>query len=93
MADSFDQGIEKATHILRDAGAKEIYVFGSVAEGRATSHSDIDLAVRGLPPEVFFEAVGRVAMALTREFDIIDMDDPSPFTEYLERKGKLRRVA
>jgi len=32
-------------------------------------------------------------MRVYRGFDIVDMDDGNPFTEYLERKGKLVRVA
>jgi predicted nucleotidyltransferase len=92
MKQSLQQGIEKAAEVLKEAGAKEVYVFGSAAEGRATPHSDIDLAVKGLPPEAFFQAIGRVAMEISRGFDLVDMDERNPFTEYLERRGKLTRV-
>jgi len=93
MNESLRKGIEIAVEILREAGAKEVYLFGSAARGEERPDSDIDLAVRGLPPEAFYEAVGKVAMRISRGFDIIDMDDRNPFTEYLERKGKLVRVA
>jgi len=85
--------IDTAVAILREAGAQEVYLFGSAAEGRDTPDSDIDLAVRGLPPKSFFEAVGRVVLAISQHFDIVDLDDANPFTEYLARKGKLARVA
>jgi hypothetical protein len=32
-------------------------------------------------------------MAVSRPIDVIDLDDPNPFTDYLRRKGKLVRVA
>ena len=85
--------IDTAVEVLRGVGAKEVYLFGSAAEDRDTPDSDIDLAVKGIPPEMFFEAVGMVEMAISENFDIIDLDDPNPFTEFLIRKGKLARVA
>ena len=93
MSESLQKGIETAVEILRGAGAKEVYLFGSAARGAEGLDSDIDLAVRGLPAHVFFDVVGRIEMALAHDFDLVDLDDRNPFTEYLERKGKLVRVA
>ena len=93
MTEDTRKGIEEAARVLLDAGAKEVYVFGSAAEGTDTDDSDIDLAVSGLPPEGFFHAIGEAVMAVSRPIDVIDLDDPSPFTDYLRRKGKLVRVA
>jgi len=87
------EAIKQAADALLRSGAKEVYVFGSAAEGTDTPESDIDLAVSGLPPEGFFHAVGEATMAVSRPIDVIDLDDPNPFTEYLQRKGKLLRVA
>ena len=93
MTEDTRKGIEEAARVLLDAGAKEVYVFGSAAEGTDTDDSDIDLAVSGLPPKGFFHAVGEAVMAVSRPIDVIDLDDPNPFTDYLRRKGKLVRVA
>lgn len=93
MEASVKDKIDRAAEVLQKAGASEVYVFGSVAEDRAGPDSDIDLAVRGLPHEAFFEAVGRIAMSVTERFDLVDIDDPNPFTEMLLRKGRLVRVA
>jgi len=54
MNESLRKGIETAVEILRQAGAKEVYLFGSTAQGEERPDSDIDLAVRGLPPEAFY---------------------------------------
>ncbi|MDD3927678.1 MAG: hypothetical protein PHT33_13560 [bacterium] len=40
----------------------------------------------------FFEAMGMMAFELSRTFDLVDLDERNPFTEYLERKGGLIRV-
>lgn len=90
---TIQQDIELAMKILQDAGAREIFIFGSASRGMERPDSDIDLAVRGLPPERFYEVVGTVLSSISRSFDLIDLDEPNEFTAYLEKKGELRRVA
>ena len=43
-----DMLIQRAAAELKLAGAREIYVFGSLAKGGETATSDLDLAVAGL---------------------------------------------
>jgi len=93
MRESLAREIEIAAGILKSAGALEVFVFGSVSKGTERPESDIDLAVRGLPPEKFFRAMSEATFAVSRPLDLIDLDDDNLFTEYLERKGELRRVA
>ena len=84
--------VAKAAEVLKVAGAREVYVFGSASRGTMRADSDVDLAVSGLPPEVFFKAMGQVADVLGRPFDLIDLDESSPFTQYLQEEGELQRV-
>jgi predicted nucleotidyltransferase len=93
ISESIRQDVEIAAKILREAGAKEVYVFGSAAHGKDRPGSDIDMAVRGLPPKIFFRTMGRVAITISRPFDLLDLDRKNPLTEYLEREGELIRVA
>lgn len=87
------QAIEQAAAILMEAGAKAVYVFGSVVEGKYHPNSDIDLAVSGLPTDKFFEIMGKTMIVLPRPLDLVDLDSDTPFTRYLTSKGKLHRVA
>jgi len=48
--------------------------------------------VSGLPPERFFEAMGKAEDALGHTLDLVDLDDASPFTAYLKEEGELERV-
>jgi len=92
MNDEMKQLIEQAAAVLKEAGAREVYVFGSAARGEMRDDSDVDLAVSGLPPEVFFRALGQAEDALGRPLDLIDLDEVTPFTRYLREEGELQRV-
>lgn len=92
--ENLNELLVKAAAVLRAAGAREVYVFGSAATGRMHEHSDVDLAVSGLPPRIFFRAMSKVSMLFEGWVDLVDLDVISPFTTYLKTKeGCLRRVA
>lgn len=84
--------LTRGAALLKSAGAREVYVFGSMATGRAREGSDVDLAVSGLPPESFFATLARLGDLFERPVDLVDLDRASPFTTYLKAKGVLRRV-
>jgi predicted nucleotidyltransferase len=84
--------IEAAADVLRAFGAREVYVFGSAAHGSLRAESDIDLAVSGLPPSIFFRAASKAADFLNRPADLVDLDDESPAVRYLRNGGELVRV-
>lgn len=84
--------IERAVAALKAAGAREVYLFGSAAKGTLREQSDVDLAVSGLPPEVFFRAAAKASRAFGRPVDLIDLDEDNPFTRYLKVEGELQRV-
>ena len=92
MTKQLQEQIGKAAAALKKAGAREVYLFGSAATGKIREHSDVDMAVSGLPPERFFEAMGEAADLLDIPMDLVDLDEGSPFTEYLRQHGKLVRV-
>lgn len=86
------QLVEQAAAVLKKAGAREVYLFGSAAHGAIQHDSDIDLAVSGLPPQRFFSAMACAAAVLQHSLDLIDLDRPTPFTRYLQEEGELCRV-
>jgi predicted nucleotidyltransferase len=92
MDEQLRRSIETAATVLRELGAREVYVFGSAAMGTIRARSDIDLAVSGLPPDLFFRAMSKAADVLDRPLDLIDLDQDVPFTRYLKEKGELVRV-
>ncbi len=83
------QDLQSARTILKEFGATEIYLFGSFAQGKARKDSDLDLAVKGLPPQHFFRALGQLMFNLHRPVHLVDLDERNEFTAYLEKKGEL----
>lgn len=92
MADELWLAIKRATAMFLEAGAREVYLFGSVVKGGMDKDSDIDFAVSGLPPTKFFKAMGDAADILQRPLDLVDLDEVNPFTLYLREEGELQRV-
>jgi uncharacterized protein len=92
MGEELKSLIQKAAAVLKEAGAKEVFLFGSTAVGKIRENSDIDMAVSGLPPEAFFKAMGEAADILGRPLDLIDLDEENPFTQYLKEEKELLRV-
>lgn len=85
--------IDKAVAILLRHGAREVYLFGSQARGEAAPESDVDLAVRGMPPEHFYRALGEVFCTLSVPADVVDLDESGPALDYLKEHGDFLRVA
>lgn len=84
--------LEKAASLLKKAGARDVFVFGSVTKNAFTETSDIDIAISGLPAQVFFRLLGQIEDILRRPVDLIDLGEQTPFTKYLQEEGELQRV-
>ena len=93
MDTNLQEEIGKVAEALREAGACEVYLFGSAARGKLREDSDIDMAVSGLPPKSFFHAMSKAGRILNRSLDLIDLDENNPFTRYLKEEGELERIA
>jgi predicted nucleotidyltransferase len=93
MTGKMRQRVEKAAALLKNAGCKEVYLFGSVAEGSDNENSDIDIAVKGCPPGRFFELLGRLLLELDCRVDLVNLDHEDAFARHLLDKGQLLHVA
>jgi predicted nucleotidyltransferase len=80
-------------NLLRSMGATDVFLFGSAAKGTLRAGSDVDMAVTGLPPQIYFSAVSKASDLFGRPVDLVDLDDPTPFVRYLLGSGELVRVA
>jgi len=80
--------------LTRDYRAKRVVAFGSVTHpGRFDARSDIDLGVEGIPPERFFEALGRLMMKTRFTVDLKPMDSVPPRLRSRIERGVLLHEA
>jgi len=58
---------------------KRIYLFGSLAENRFGLHSDVDVAVEGIPEEAFIRALCTLNdISDDFEFDLVELNHITP---------------
>ena len=93
LPNSYQDDIKKAIEILKENGAKEVFIFGSIANGNFNMNSDIDIAVRGIEAEKFYKVASILMFELENEFDLIDLDDKeNRFSQMLLEVGGLLKV-
>lgn len=75
--------------ICRRYGATRVRLFGSLVTRRYGATPDIDLAVRGVPPDRYFSLWAELdTPALPAEVDLIDMaDGPPSLRARIEEEG------
>jgi predicted nucleotidyltransferase len=79
-----------AVMLRKHYAVSQVILFGSLPEkGRFDQHSDIDLAVTGLDPALFYQAVARLSdFSKGFHVDLLDLDRcPTHFREEILEKG------
>ncbi|HAJ57731.1 MAG TPA: hypothetical protein DCL35_08240 [Candidatus Omnitrophica bacterium] len=67
---------------------KRVLLFGSSLDAKKESR-DIDIAIEGIAPEVFFRYYGELLFALSKPVDIIDLSKKSKFIDLVRHEGVL----
>jgi len=91
--DRYKKDIEEAIAFLKSKSCTEIYLFGSVITGNAHNYSDIDIAVKEIATEQFFQIYGELMLRLSHPVDLIDLDLQMGIGNFLIDSGELTRVA
>lgn len=79
--------IEKSVLLAKEYGAKRLILFGSALDNPDEAR-DVDLACDGIEGWRLFEFGGRLEEELNLSVDIIPLTPSTPFSRYVERKGK-----
>ncbi|KKM13676.1 hypothetical protein LCGC14_1713840 [marine sediment metagenome] len=64
-----------------------IYLFGSSLN--ENEYNDIDLAVKGIKPELFFKFYGELLRNLKKPVDLIDLSKKSLFNQIIEETAMI----
>ena len=73
------------THCAKKYKVSSIYLFGSSLD-EGSEPKDIDLAVKGIRPNVFFKFYGELMRNLSKPVDLVDLSRKSLFNQIIEEK-------
>ena len=81
---------ERACEYLAGLGTKEVYIFGSILTDKFDAHSDVDLAVAGIPWEHKYCVEGTIEDILgTEDFHLVYMEDaPDYIVRSINERGR-----
>ncbi len=81
---------QMAEVLVQQFGATQVILFGSLARGRFTAESDIDLAVAGIAPTEFFTALAAANRLTNRWVDLKPLEELEPhFYQRVMETGKV----
>lgn len=86
------ENAKRAAHILiAEYGARDVYLFGSLAHrGNFSSRSDIDLAVTGINPCDYYDAIGRLVQEIEFDINLIALETCKPsLRQKILQEGEL----
>ena len=92
IPEKYQEDIKKANFFLKDEGCKTVFLFGSLVTGKIHANSDIDIGIKGLPPEKFFKVYSKLYMNLDNDFHLVDFDGDTDFFSLLEKHGEVMEL-
>ena len=64
----------------------------SYVNGNPDEYSDIDIGIKGLPPQKFFATHSMLEDATGKTVDLVDFDEKPQFFALLQSLGELRKI-
>ena len=77
---------------LLQHGAKEVFLFGSQLSGKINEKSDIDIGVKGLPPESFFSVMYEIEDIAKSKVDLVNFDTSERFYNHLLETNSVQKI-
>lgn len=66
-------------------GVQKLYIFGSST--KSGNYNDIDVAIKGVQPGMFFKMYGELIMNMPCSVDLINLDMPTAVTKIIEKES------
>ena len=88
----YQHRIQTAIRLLKNAGAKKIYLFGSLVRGEITNSTDIDIGIQGLAPDIFFRVFDQLSEAIGAPLDLVDFDEQIDFFKMLDSIEEIIQI-
>jgi len=84
--------IENAAFCLKKEGCTSVFLFGSLATGKFSDSSDIDLGIMGLSPQKYIRTYSKLNNILKNRFDLIDFDENIDLYNLLYSIGEIVEI-
>ena len=88
----YQKDIEIAANLLKNEGCQSVYLFGSLVTGKIHQNSDIDIGIKGLPPEKFIRVYAKLDNSLSNVVDLVDFDENYKFYDLLTSLGEVMEI-
>jgi predicted nucleotidyltransferase len=88
----YQKDIDIATNFLKNEGCQSIYLFGSLVTGKIHQNSDIDIGIKGLPPEKFIRVYAKLDNNVSNTIDLVDFDENDKFYNLLNSLGEIVEI-
>jgi len=88
----YQKDIDIAINFLRNEGCQSVYLFGSLVTGKIHQNSDIDIGIKGLPPERFIRVYAKLDNNLSNTVDLVDFDENDKFYNLLDSLGEIVKI-
>jgi predicted nucleotidyltransferase len=88
----YRQDVELAALFLKSEGCRAVYLFGSLVTGTCHENSDIDIGIRGLPPEKFLRVYSKLDDKVSGVVDLVDFDVNDKFYNLLNSLGEVVEI-
>jgi len=62
-----------------------VILFGSSIKRK--NANDIDIGIKGIKPELFFDFYGELLLSLSNRVDVVNLDKKSSFNKLVEKEG------
>lgn len=81
---------ETIIKLAKEYGAKKVWLFGSMLESNPkTEPGDIDIAVEGIPPEIFFMFWSALDSKFRQNIDLVYLDNDPPIRHIVFKRGMI----
>ncbi|MHA1784003.1 MAG: nucleotidyltransferase family protein [Candidatus Helarchaeota archaeon] len=71
MKKKFQKILSDVVEYLKSIGTTEIILFGSLVDGTYNEYSDIDLAISGISPRLYFKTLSILSSIVGKKIDLV----------------------
>ena len=92
IPEKYRRNIEEVATILKKEGCTDVFLFGSLANGKIRDDSDIDIGIKGLPAEKFIPVYSKLYGAFDTRVDLVDFDYEHGMFDILQELDEVIKI-